>query len=40
MGLIKFGHKARKIATTYNNDNSSRSHTILFIYRTYICKGV
>jgi len=34
MDLIHFGYKDRKIATTYSNDCSSRSHTILFVYRT------
>ena len=37
MDLIRFGYRDRKIATTYNNDCSSRSHTILFVYRTYSC---
>ena len=37
MDLIRFGYRDRKIATTYNNDCSSRSHTILFVYRTYPC---
>ena len=34
MDLIHFGYKDRKIATTYSNDCSSRSHTILFVYKT------
>ncbi len=38
MDLIRFGYRDRKIATTYNNDCSSRSHTILFVYRTYTCE--
>jgi hypothetical protein len=38
MELIKFGYRDRKIATTQNNDCSSRSHTILFVYRTYKCQ--
>ena len=38
LNLIKLGHKGRKIAATYNNDISSRSHTILFVYRNFICK--
>jgi hypothetical protein len=33
------GHKGRKIAATMNNDVSSRSHTILFVYRSYTCRG-
>lgn len=33
------GHKGRKIAATMNNDLSSRSHTILFLYRNFQCKG-
>jgi len=37
MDLIRFGYKDRKIASTYNNDCSSRSHTILFVYRTHRC---
>jgi kinesin family protein 4/21/27 len=31
--LVRLGHKNRKVASTYNNDASSRSHTILFVYR-------
>lgn len=38
LNLIKVGHRGRKIATTYNNDFSSRSHTILFVYRNFICE--
>lgn len=37
MDLIRFGYKDRKIASTYNNDCSSRSHTILFVYRVHRC---
>jgi kinesin family protein 5 len=37
MDLIRFGYKDRKIAATYNNDCSSRSHTILFLYRLHRC---
>ena len=37
MDLIRFGYKDRKIASTYNNDCSSRSHTILFVYRMHRC---
>lgn len=37
MDLIRFGYRDRKIASTYNNDCSSRSHTILFVYRTSSC---
>jgi kinesin family protein 5 len=37
--LIKFGHKYRKIAITMNNDMSSRSHTVLFLYRDFLCNG-
>ena len=37
MDLIRFGYKDRKIASTHNNDCSSRSHTILFVYRTHRC---
>lgn len=37
MDLIRFGYKDRKIAATYNNDSSSRSHTILFVYRLHCC---
>lgn len=37
MDLIRFGYKDRKIACTYNNDCSSRSHTILFVYRVHRC---
>jgi hypothetical protein len=33
------GHKGRKIAATMNNDMSSRSHTILFVYRSFSCRG-
>jgi len=33
MDLIRFAYKDRKTANTYNNDCSSRSHTILFLYR-------
>lgn len=29
--LINFGHGLRKVAQTYHNDYSSRSHTMLFI---------
>lgn len=39
MDLIRFGYKDRKIASTYNNDCSSRSHTILFVYRNHACEG-
>ena len=39
MDLIKFGYRDRKIATTHNNDCSSRSHTILFVYRTTVSNG-
>lgn len=38
MDLIRFGYRDRKIATTHNNDCSSRSHTILFVYRSYHCE--
>ena len=38
MELIRFGYKDRKIAATHNNDCSSRSHTILFLYRIHRCK--
>lgn len=38
MDLIRFGYRDRKIATTYNNDCSSRSHTILFVYRNHRCE--
>lgn len=38
MDLIRFGYRDRKIATTHNNDCSSRSHTILFVYRNYHCE--
>jgi len=38
MELIRFGYRDRKIAATYNNDASSRSHTILFLYRNYLCQ--
>ena len=38
LNLIKLGHKGRKIAATYNNDISSRSHTILFVYRNFVCQ--
>lgn len=37
MDLIRFGYRDRKIASTHNNDCSSRSHTILFVYRTSSC---
>lgn len=37
MELIRFGYRDRKIATTHNNDCSSRSHTILFLHRTHAC---
>ena len=29
--LITFGHSLRKVAHTYTNDHSSRSHTVVFI---------
>jgi len=35
MNLISYGYRDRKIASTYNNESSSRSHTILFVYREY-----
>ena len=38
LNLIRLGHKGRKTAATYNNDISSRSHTILFVYRNFICQ--
>lgn len=37
MDLIRFGYRDRKIATTRNNDCSSRSHTILFVSRNSTC---
>jgi hypothetical protein len=37
--LIQHGHKSRKIAATMTNDVSSRSHTILFLYRNFECRG-
>jgi len=37
--LIQHGHKSRKIAATMTNDVSSRSHTILFLYRNFQCRG-
>ena len=30
--LITYGHALRKVAQTYTNDYSSRSHTVVFIY--------
>ena len=30
--MINFGHGLRKVAQTYHNDYSSRSHTMLFIH--------
>lgn len=39
MDLIRFGYRDRKTATTFHNDCSSRSHTILFVYRNYNCEG-
>ncbi|MCL4129632.1 UNVERIFIED_CONTAM: hypothetical protein GTU68_052766 [Idotea baltica] len=39
LDLIKVGHRGRKIASTLTNDVSSRSHTILFVYRNFKCKG-
>ena len=39
LDLIRLGHKNRKVATTYNNDASSRSHTVLFVYRTFEYEG-
>lgn len=39
LNLIRMGHKGRKIAATMANDVSSRSHTILFLYRNFKCKG-
>lgn len=38
LNLIKLGHKGRKVAATKTNDISSRSHTILFVYRNFMCK--
>ena len=35
LDLVRLGHRNRKVASTYNNDASSRSHTILFVYRTF-----
>jgi kinesin family protein 5 len=35
MDLIRCGYRDRKIASTYNNEASSRSHTILFVYRQF-----
>lgn len=29
--LITYGHALRRVAQTYTNDNSSRSHTVVFI---------
>ena len=29
--LITYGHGLRKVAHTYTNDHSSRSHTVVFI---------
>lgn len=40
LDLVKLGHKNRKVASTYNNDASSRSHTILFVYRSFKLKGI
>ena len=39
MELIRFGMKDRKVAMTHNNDCSSRSHTVIFVYRTGIVDG-
>lgn len=39
MDLIRFGYRDRKIAATHNNDCSSRSHTVLFVYRNTVCQG-
>ena len=39
MNLIKLGHKVRKTASTSTNDTSSRSHTVLFLYRNFKCQG-
>lgn len=38
--LVKLGHKGRKTAATLSNDVSSRSHTILFLYRNWVHKGI
>jgi hypothetical protein len=38
--LVRLGHRNRKVASTYNNDASSRSHTILFVYRRFESKGI
>ena len=35
MEVIHYGYRDRKTAITNNNDCSSRSHTILFVYRHY-----
>lgn len=37
--MIREGHRGRKVAATMSNDLSSRSHTILFVYRKFECKG-
>lgn len=37
--MIRFGYRDRKTASTYHNDCSSRSHTILFVYRNMKCGG-
>lgn len=39
LNLIQMGHRGRKVAATMSNDVSSRSHTILFLYRNFKCKG-
>ena len=40
MELVRFGYRDRKTATTLNNDTSSRSHTVLFLYRVHKHKKV
>ena len=37
MELIRFGYKDRKTASTFHNDCSSRSHTVLFVFRNHAC---
>jgi hypothetical protein len=37
--LIRMGHKGRKTAVMMSKDISSRSHTILFLYRDFQCRG-
>ena len=40
MELVRFGHRDRKTAPTLNNDTSSKSHTVLFLYRVHKDKKV